>query len=171
VPNLRLFAWDPIANSRVGASRRADITTDESGRFRFSTREAVVFLETAPGSPVKFICPSHPFSGGDLYVVEASWSGDRAPGQTLSGFGSIQGKVTELVGALVQPAVGATVTLLDGGHMPPTVTNASGFYAICSPMGSDFLVSVSAHKDGYRPATSTILWGWDFTVNFTLERN
>jgi hypothetical protein len=147
------------------------MTTDGTGRLSISIREGVVFLETAPGSPVKFICPSQPYSGGDLYVIDASWSGDRAPERTLFGHGSIQGKVTERVGALVQPVVDATVTLDDGSHMPPTVTNASGFYAICSPMGADFLVSVTARKDGYRPATVSITWGWDYVADLTLERN
>jgi hypothetical protein len=55
--------------------------------------------------------------------------------------------------------------------MPPTVTDASGFYAICSPGGADFLVSVAARKDGYRPATASIIWGWDYVADLFLERN
>jgi hypothetical protein len=172
VPNLRLLAWEPIGLSRVGASRRPDVTTDESGRFSFLSQGSVVYLETAPGSPVKFICPSYPLSGSsDAWVVDASWSGDKAPQPTLSGFGSVSGTVTEHVGAVAQPVVGATVELDGGSHVPAGITNASGFYAICSPGGADFLVSITARKEAYRPMTVSILWGWDYDADFTLERN
>jgi hypothetical protein len=170
VPNLSLMAWEPVVpNARVGATRLPDTATDQSGRFRIEASSNVLYLETAPGSPFKFICPSYPHHGGDVYVLDASWSGEPwFPGLSLLG---IFGKVTERVEDLVQPVVGATVTLDDGSRDPPTTTNANGFYSICSVTGADFSRVVTARKTGYRPSTVGILWGWDWEVNFTLGRN
>jgi hypothetical protein len=37
-------------------------------------------------------------------------------------------------------------------------------------MGADFTVTVTARKDGYRSVSTDMTWGWDFIVDFTLER-
>jgi hypothetical protein len=70
----------------------------------------------------------------------------------------------------VQPVAGATVTLDDGHTDPPVTTNAIGFYSTCSAMGADFTVPVTVRKDGYKPVTKTMVWGWDYIVDFTVER-
>jgi hypothetical protein len=154
VPNLRLLAWE--GTSRVGASPLPDITTDAAGGFSVSglrRRAGVVYVETAPGAPVKFICPSHPLrlnpvAGGDLYVVDALWSGDDPPtlaAPTHGGVG-VSGRVTERAGEEVRPVAGASVVLDDG--VPSATTNATGYYAVCSGMGADFVVTLTVSKDG-----------------------
>jgi len=173
VPHLRLLPWDPIQIGQVGARRLPDTTTDQSGRFRIVSADNILWLEMAPGSPVKFTCPFFPHHyqprATDVYVVDASWAGEPFwPGLWLLG---IRGVVTERVGEAVRPVAGAIVTLDDGSQDPPSITSTNGFYSICSTVGADFTRTVTARKDGYRPAALTILWGWDFDVNFTLQRN
>jgi hypothetical protein len=102
-----------------------------------------------------------------VFVVDASWSGEWLPAQLPPG---VFGRVTERVGDVLQPVAGARVMLYDGSVDSPSITNTNGFYSICSAMGADFSVPVTARKEGYRPATATILWGWDLFVDFTLDR-
>jgi hypothetical protein len=170
VPNLRLLAWDPIKNGRVGAVRLPDTATDESGRFRILSATNTLWLETPLGSPFNFACPSFPHSIGrrDVYVFPVSSSFD---GQPPFAFQMIYGKVTERIGESVSPVTGATVMLDDGGLDPPVITHANGFFSICSTVGADFSRTITARKDGYRAATLGIVWGWDWDVTLTLERN
>jgi hypothetical protein len=169
--NLSLLAWDPgFSLARVGARRLADVTTDQSGRFRVMAYSDVIFLETAPGSAVKFHCPSLPHYGGenDVRVFDLSWSGAPWPG----GFFGIAGKVVERVGDVVQPISGATVTLDDESRDLPTTSNANGFFSICSIFTTDMSRTVTARKSGYRPLFRTIIWGFDeANLTLMLERN
>jgi hypothetical protein len=173
VPNLRLLVWQQVTG-RVDAVRLPDVTTDVSGRFGVSGATGpLVYIETAAGSPVKTLCASgtpvllRPERVEEVFVVDASWSGDWQPSRPPL----LSGVVSERVGGVVRPVAGATVTLDDGRVDPPATTNAIGFYSICSAMGADFTVTVTARKDRYRSATKTMTWGWDYVVNFTLDRS
>jgi hypothetical protein len=172
VPNLRLLVWQQVTG-RVDAVRLPDSTTDLLGRFSVSGATGpVVYLETAPGSPVKSMCASGspllllPGRVEEVFVVDSSWSGQWQP----SRLPLLSGVVSERVGEVMQPVAGATVTIEDGRVDPPATTNAIGFYSICSAMGADFTVTVTARKDGYQPVTKTMTWGWDYIVDFTLDR-
>lgn len=170
VPNLRFLVWDPIQNGRVGAVRLSDTVTDESGRFRMLSARGLLWLETAPGSPFNFVCPSYPHTviQRELYAFPASWVYEGHPGVLFQG---TYGKVAERVGEAVHPVAGATVTLDDGGLDPPVTTHANGFFAICSTVGADFTRTITARKDGYRSAALDIVWGWAYDLNLTLQRN
>lgn len=170
VPNLRLLAWEPVQNGRGGAVRLPDTITDESGRFRILSATGVLWLETAPGSPFNFVCPSYPHTviQRELYAFPASWVFEGHPGVLFQG---TYGRVTERVGEAVHPVAGATVMLDDGSLDPPVLTHANGFFSICSTVGADFARTITARKDGYRAATRDILWGWDYDINLIMARN
>ena len=64
--------------------------------------------------------------------------------------------------------MGATVTLEDGRQDPPATTSATGFYMVCSVVGTDQARTVTARKDGYRATTREFFGGWEFRVDLEL---
>jgi len=86
----------------------------------------------------------------DLPLVSASWSGDRLPPRMSWPGTSVHGTVSERVDGALRPVAGATVTLDSGIPDPPATTTASGFYMICSEVGTDKYRTITALKAGYR---------------------
>jgi hypothetical protein len=183
VPNLRLKvrAAGPT-DGAVGGTELADVITDANGRYEITgVTTPLLFVQTAPGSDYKFRCDFYPVVTpvrpdwrflSDLPVVNASWSGDRLPPGLWWIIGtSVYGTVSERVGEMVQPVGGATVTLGDGEQDPPATTNGSGFYMICSVVGTDQARTIAAIKDGYRSVSRLIFGGWDSRVDLEIGRN
>jgi len=160
----------------------ADTVTDANGRYTIHDVSAdLLFFQTAPGSEYRLPCSSYPVvvssalrGGGlplsDLPVVHAAWSGTRLPrGMWIVGT-SVFGTVSERVDGSLRPVAGATVTLGGGIQDPPATTTASGFYMICSVVGTDQYRDIAAQKTGYDLVTRRIFGGWDSEVSFELSR-
>jgi hypothetical protein len=62
------------------------------------------------------------------------------------------------------------VTLDTGNQDPAATTTDTGFYMICSVVGTDQTRNISAQKAGYDPAVRQIFGGWDFETHFELTR-
>jgi hypothetical protein len=180
VPNLRLKvrAAGPT-DGAVGGVELADVITDANGRYEITGITTwVIFIQTAPGSDYKFLCDSYPVAVpvrpsflSDLPVVNATWSDDRLPPGLWWLVGtSVWGRVSERVGEMLQPVGGATVWLDGGTQDPPATTNASGFYMICSVVGTDQYRTIAAGKDGYRLVSRPILGGWQNRVDLEIGR-
>lgn len=173
VPNLSLSVWHSSADGRVGASRVADITSDGEGRYSLSGLSVrLLWVEAPPGAPYTFLCPAYPLyllgRSVNLPVVPASWAGNALPGGLTIPHTSVYGTVTDSANGA--PLAGAVVTLDHAVQDPPATTNASGFYMVCSFVGSDQTRTITAAKDGYVPSTREIFGGWDFLVPFALDR-
>lgn len=183
VPNLRLKVWKPgPRDGAVGGVELPDTVTDADGRYTITdvpTRE--LWLQTAPGSEYRFLCDFHPvlvrsavggpgFSLSDLPVVHAAWSGTRLPPGMWTTGTSVYGTVSERVNGSLQPVAGATVSLDGGLGDAPATTSPTGFYMVCSTVGTDVLRDITAQKTGYVPVTRQIFGGWDFEANLELAR-
>jgi hypothetical protein len=83
---------------------------------------------------------------------------------------SIYGIVSERINGSTRPVEGATVMLDAGTQDPPALTSATGFYMVCSEVGTDQDRTVTATKEGYNPATKKIVGGWDSVVDLDLTR-
>ena len=68
-------------------------------------------------------------------------------------------------------ADGATVTLDSGTQDSPATTSPTGFYMVCSVVGTDQYRTITARKDGYSLAGRQIFGGWDFRVDLELARD
>lgn len=177
VPNLRLRvrAMGPT-DGAVGGADLPDVVTDANGRFQIdgvprSLLTAVVFVQTPPEAEYKFPCPFYPVGGpypSDLPVVQASWSGDTVPGGLLVGT-SVFGVVSERVNGRVLPVSDATVTLDTGLQDPPSTTSGSGFYMVCSIVGSDQIRTITVRKMGYRPVTREFIGPGGVNLEVTRE--
>ena len=97
--------------------------------------------------------------------------GDRMPAGHEGHETSSDGRVFERRNGHVQPIAGAVVTIGAGDHDPPATTSDTGFYMICSVVGSEQYREVSARRNGYEPASQRFFAGWEFTVDFELFRN
>jgi hypothetical protein len=184
VPNLRLKVWKPGPRvGAVGGVELGETVTDVGGGYTMTDVPAVssLFFQTAPGSEYRFLCDFHPvlvgskvrppgFSLSDLPVVHAGWSGNQLPPGMWTVGTSVYGTVSERVDGSLQPVAGATVSLDGGLHDPPATTSASGFYMICSTVGTDVTRDITAQKTGYIPGTRQILGGWDFEAHLELAR-
>jgi hypothetical protein len=184
VPNLRLRVRDGGTRSgAVGGVELADVVTDKDGRYEIPNVTAfVLFFSIAPGSSHRFLCDQYPLfmlreptSPGfpnlsDLLVVSASWSGDRLPPGMWSIGTSVYGTVSERIDGTMRPVAGATVTLDSGNQDPPATTSATGFYMVCSVVGTDQLRTITARKAGYTDTVRQIFGGWDFDVHLELAR-
>jgi hypothetical protein len=84
---------------------------------------------------------------------------------------SVHGTVSERVDGTVRPVAGATVTLNSGNHDPSATTTASGFYMICSVVGTDQYRTITARKEGYSNTARQIFGGWDFRIDLELARD
>jgi hypothetical protein len=51
------------------------------------------------------------------------------------------------------------------------MTSATGFYMVCSVVGTDQTRMITARKDGYRTAARQIFGGSDFRVDLELARD
>ena len=78
---------------------------------------------------------------------------------------SVHGTVSERVDGALRPVAGATVTLDSGIPDPPATTTASGFYMICSEVGTDQYRTITALKAGYRNTVRQIFGGWDSRID------
>jgi hypothetical protein len=166
----------------VGGVELPDVVTDANGRYEIpGVTGTLLFFSTTPGSAYQFLCDYYPLSVtqpwrpeyfSDLPVVRRdSWSADLlTPGMRFMPGHGAYGTVSERVNGMLRPLVGATVTL-DGIQDPPTTTSATGFYMVCSVLGSDQVRTVTARKDGYRPATNEFFSGWEFRVDLELTRD
>ena len=134
-----------------------------------------MFIETAPGSDYKFLCPSYPVTQGtgspsiNLPLVHESWSGSKVPPGVWGQGASISGTVSTQVNGQMEPLAGATVTLDNGIQDPPGITNSQGFYMTCSAVGGNQLRTVTAEKAGFRPVMREIFGGGGF-ISFELLR-
>jgi hypothetical protein len=180
VPNLRLqVRTGGPTDGAVGGVELPDVVTDRNGRYEIAgVTSPLLFFTTAPSSDHRFLCdfyplvtrlPASPFH--DLPVVHVSWSSDRLPAGMWSSGTSVHGTVSERVNETLRPVAGATVTLDGGTQDPPAMTSATGFYMVCSVVGTDQTRTITARKDGYRTAVRQILGGWDFRVDLELARN
>jgi hypothetical protein len=62
--------------------------------------------------------------------------------------------------------------MLDGGGQdPPATTSATGFYQICSLVGTDQGRTITAQKGGYTTATREIMGGLDTEIHLELVRD
>jgi hypothetical protein len=104
-----------------------------------------------------------------LPVVSAAWNGNELPRGGWWGT-SVYGTVSEQVDGSVRPLAGATVTLDAGSQDPPATTSATGFYMVCSVVGTDQYRTITARKAGYRDTVRQIFGGWDFRVDLELTR-
>lgn len=175
VPNLRLKV---LAGSRVdgavGGVALADTVTDANGRYTITDVSAsLLFFQTAPGSEYRFLCDAHPvllrFPFTDLPVVHTSWSGNQPPRNMWIIGTSVWGTVSEQVNGSLQAVADATVRFADPTD-PPATTSATGFYMICSLVGTDQTRTISVSKTGYNLATREIVGGYDREFNFELTR-
>ena len=162
----------------VGGMDVPDVVTDANGRYEIAgAGKPLLFVTTAPGSDYRFLCDFYPvfatpgFPFGDLPVVHVSWSGDRLPPGMWSAGTSVHGTVSERVDGALRPVVGATVMLDSGIQDPPATASATGFYMICSAVGTDQYRSITARKDGYRATTREIFGGWDYRVDLEIGRD
>jgi hypothetical protein len=184
VPNLRLrVRAGSSADGAVGGAELPDVVTDTNGRYEIAgVTSGLLFLSTAPGSSHRFLCDFYPLITRlppglptslmrDLPVVSVSWSGDRLPPGMWSPGTSVHGTVSERVDGTVRPVAGAAVTLDSGNQDPPATTTASGFYMICSEVGTDQYRTITARKEGYRNTTRQIFGGWDFRIDLELARD
>jgi len=177
VPNLRLKVRAASRfDGAVGSLELPDVVTDANGRYEVVDAPAIVFFTTAPGSDYKFLCDFYPvvrFSRflRDLAVVHVSWTGDRLPPGMWWPGTSVHGVVSERVGDTVRPLEGATVTLDTGIPDPPATTSATGFYMVCSEVGTDQYRTITASKEGYRSTTRQIFGGWEFRVDLEIARD
>ena len=173
VPNLRLEVFNGSAyDGVVGGTRLPDVVTDANGRFAIAgVTTPVYFVRTAPGSAYRFLCDYFPANYLDLPVVHVSWSGDRPPPSMGTAGTSVYGIVKETVNGRAQPVAGATVTLDSGTQDPPATTTATGFYMICSVVGTDQDRTISARKDGYTSTTRKFVGGWDILLDLELARS
>lgn len=162
-------------NGAVGGPELPDVVTDAQGRYTVTgIAGPLIFLQTDPSSDYRSLCDSYPitldFHFKDLPVVHRSWSGNRLPpGMWIIGT-SVSGTVSERTNEGLQPLAGATVTFDTGNQDPPATTTDSGFYMICSVVGTDQTRSISAQKSGYYPAVRQNFGGWDFDAHFELTR-
>ena len=178
VANLRLKvrAEGPRSDA-VGGVDLADTVTDADGRYSITNVSArSLWFQTAPGSEYRFLCDFYPAflqtsnPVTDLPVVRADWSGNQLPrGMWIVGT-STYGTVSERIDGNLQPVAGATVSLDGGLQDPPATTRATGFYMICSTVGTDQFRDIAAQRTGYIPITRRILGGWDYEVNLELAR-
>lgn len=181
VPNLRLkVRKGSSSDGAVGGAALDDVVTDADGRYSISGVFGILFFQTDPGSDFRFLCDAYPVfvrqQGGppipfltDLPVVHRSWSGNRPPQPWIIGT-SVWGTVSERGDTGVQPVAGATVSLDTGVQDPPATTTASGFYMVCSVVGTDQTRTITASKDGYALTTREIFGGWDTMVHLELTR-
>jgi hypothetical protein len=183
VPNLRLkVRMGTPGGGVVGGVDLADIVTDADGRYTISDVSAyVLYFQAAPGSDYRFLCEFHPvlrhpapgqqFRDTDLPVVHVSWSGNQPiPGMRVEPQ-SVYGTVSEHVGGSLQPVAGASVSLDGGVAEPPATTSATGFYMICSVLGSEQFRNITAEKSGYMTATRQIYIWYDMKIDLELSRN
>jgi hypothetical protein len=183
VPNLRLqVRTGSPADGAVGGVELPDVVTDRNGRYEIAgVTSPLLFFTTAPGSDHRFLCDFYPlvtrppavpgFPFGDLPVVHVSWSGDRLPPGMWSSGTSVYGIVSERVNETLRPVAAATVTLDGGTQDPPAMTSATGFYMVCSVVGTDQTRTITARKDKYVTAVRQIFGGWDFHVDLELGRD
>lgn len=181
VPNLRLKVRRPSSSDgAVGGVDLPDVVTDANGRYAIAdVSGAVLFVATAPGSNHRFLCDHYPVFTSpfapalvrDLPVVHVSWSGDRLPPGMWWPGTSVHGTVSERVDGALRPVGGATVTLDTGLQDPAATTNGSGFYMVCSVVGTDQSRTITARKDGYSPTSRQIFGGLDFRIDLELGRD
>ena len=79
--------------------------------------------------------------------------------------------VSESVKGTLRPVAGATVTLDSGTQDPSATTSSTGFYMVCSVVGTDQYRTITARKDGYSMAGWQIFGGWDIRVDLELARD
>jgi hypothetical protein len=180
-PNLRLKVRQGSRNDgAVGGIDLPDVVTDADGRYEITdVTSGLLFLATPPGSASKFLCDFHPLFVpvlkdlpflADLPLVPATWAGTQVPsGMGIPGT-SVHGVVSERVGEQLRPVADATVTLDNGLQDPPAKTSASGFYMICSVVGTDQYRTITARKADYRDTSREIFGGEDFLINLELVR-
>jgi hypothetical protein len=180
VPNLRLKVRQGSSNGgAVGGASLDDVVTDAEGRYSIPGVSGILFFQTDPASGYRFLCDAYPlivrFADArypfvtDLPVVHGSWSGNRPPQPWNIGT-SVWGTVSERGDAGLQPVPGATVQLDTGTQDPPATTTASGFYMICSVVGTDQMRTITASKESYNLTTREFFGGWDFTLHIELTR-
>ena len=183
VPNLRLKVRRGGSNDgAVGSTPLDDVVTDADGRYTITGLSAstILFFQTDPAADYRFPCDAYPVvvsrPGGppipflaELPVVRRSWSGSRPPQPWIIGT-SVWGTVTERVNGVPEPVEGATVFLESGLQDPPTTTSASGFYMICSVVGTDQERSITASKDGYHMARREYYGGFESVLHLELTR-
>jgi hypothetical protein len=181
VPNLRLKVWAASkSDGAVGGVELPDVVTDGNGRYEIAgITNPILFVKTAPGSDYRFLCDFYPLEPvialrspipalHDLPLVHVSWAGTTLPPGMWSPSTSVHGTVSERINGRLEPIAGATVTLDTGLQDPPATTSASGFYQICSVVGTDQYRTITARKDGYSPTTREIFGGWDFRIDLEL---
>lgn len=166
--------------ARWAVSICRNVVTDANGRYAIAdVSSPILFVATAPGSDHRFLCdhypvftsPAAPARVRDLPVVHVSWSDNRMPPGMWWPGTSVHGTVTERVDGALRPVAGATVTLDTGLQDPAATTSASGFYMVCSVVGTDQSRTITARKDGYSPTSRQIFGGLDFRIDLELGRD
>lgn len=183
VPNLRLRVRRASASDgAVGGVELPDVVTDRNGHYEITgVTSPILFVSTDPSSAYRFLCDFYPLFVrlqsppglsrlSDLPVVHVSWSGDHVPSGMWTAGTSVHGTVTERVDGVLRPVAGAMVTLDSGTQDPPATTSATGFYMVCSVVGTDQYRTITARKSGYDTAVRQIFGGWDFRVDLELAR-
>jgi hypothetical protein len=182
VPNLRLKVRAGSRDGAVGGAQLADTVTDAQGRYTITDVSAwVLFFQTAPESEYRSLCDAYPvaaqrtasgfgFPFTDLPVVHTSWSGNQLPRNMWIIGTSVWGTVSEQVNGSLQAVADATVSFDGGIQDPPATTSATGFYMICSIVGTDQTRTISAHKSGYNQVNRDIVGGYERVFNFELTR-
>jgi len=182
VPNLRLkVRVGSQFDGAVGGVDLPDVVTEANGRYEIAgVASPILFVTTAPGSDYRFLCDFYPLFASafssipqlrDLPVVHVSWSGDRLPPGMWSAGTSVHGIVSERVDGTLRPVAGATVTLDRGTQDPPATTTATGFYMVCSVVGTDQSRTITARKEGYTAVTREIFGGYDYRVDLEIARD
>ena len=181
VANLRLRVRAGSSfDGAVGGVELPDVVTDSNGHYQIDGgTNFILFLSTPPGSSHRFLCDEYPLltnrergvRKNDLPLVSISWTGNRLPPGMWSPGTSVYGTVSEHADGGLRPVAGATVTLDAGNQDPPATTTATGFYMVCSVVGTDQFRTVSARKAGYTDTVKEIFGGWDFKVDLELSRN
>jgi all-beta uncharacterized protein len=181
VPNLRLKVRSASRfDGAVGGIDLPDIVTDANGRYEINSTSLILFVSTPPESDYRFLCDFYPLEPGfatrypmtpalrDLPLVHVSWAGTELPPGMWNRSTSVHGTVSQRANGTLQPLAGATVMLDSGIQDPPATTTATGFFQVCSVVGTDQLRTITARKDGYSPVTKQIFGGYDFRVDFEL---
>jgi hypothetical protein len=181
VPNLRLkVRRSGPTGGAIAGTDLGDVITDANGLYTIPDAPVgLLWFQTAPGSDSRFLCewwpvdvrPRRPTSPStNLPVVHRTWSDNRPPPNMWHPGTSAWGTVTEQVDGNPQPLADAVVVFGEGTQDPPATTSASGFYMICSEVGTDQMRRITASKPGYDAVAREYFAGLGDVIHFQLTR-
>jgi hypothetical protein len=162
-----------------------DVTSDANGRYEATgfPGRASIRMTVSPEQGYRAPCPlAIPLLGAnsvlDLHVVSnASLSTGGIPASLPTHFPTVSGMVSETVSGSVRPVGGAALDLLfdpeaESGVFASTLSDPTGRYVVCVPPpgGNDQQFWVRALKNGYQPATQSLVISFDERLDFALGR-